>query len=74
MSFSALFPAEPFGATPVVILDGGMGTTLQRENQETLDSAKWSGELLGTQRGREKLGRLHEGWLEVGAEVLGSCS
>lgn len=75
MSFPLLFPSETHGATPVVILDGGMGTTLQRgSDPENLDSAKWSGELLETSAGRQKLARLHEGWIEVGAEVLGSCS
>lgn len=41
MSFSALF--SQLGAQPVVILDGGMGTTLQAPPFElSLDSALWS--------------------------------
>lgn len=38
----ALFPSSSFGERPVVILDGGMGTTLQAPPFELgLDSALW---------------------------------
>ncbi|GAA5890187.1 hypothetical protein JCM5296_002843 [Sporobolomyces johnsonii] len=75
-SLSSLFPVHSYGQTPVVILDGGMGTALQAPPFSlALDSHLWSSELLATSQGRESLERLHNAWItEGGAQVVESCT
>ncbi|GAA5858400.1 hypothetical protein JCM1840_001185 [Sporobolomyces johnsonii] len=75
-SLSSLFPVHSYGQTPVVILDGGMGTSLQAPPFSlSLDSDLWSSELLATPQGRESLERLHHAWItESGAQVVESCT
>ncbi|GAA6055939.1 hypothetical protein JCM3770_005605 [Rhodotorula araucariae] len=59
----------------VVLLDGGMGTTLQAPPFELpLDSALWSSELLATADGRAHLDRLHRTWIDAGADVVETCT
>ncbi|SGY48973.1 BQ5605_C001g00721 [Microbotryum silenes-dioicae] len=70
--FTDVFPSSKFGPTPVVVMDGGMGTTLQAPPfSQNIDSALWSSELLATSEGRETLARLHATWVEAGAECIG---
>ncbi|GAA6008612.1 hypothetical protein JCM10207_007179 [Rhodosporidiobolus poonsookiae] len=52
-----------------------MGTTLQAPPFSlALDSALWSSELLGTEQGRAQLTKLHETWLEAGADIVETCT
>ncbi|GAA5943544.1 hypothetical protein JCM1841_003363 [Sporobolomyces salmonicolor] len=75
-SLSSLFPEHPYGPVPVVILDGGMGTSLEAPPFSlSLDSDLWSSELLGSPQGRETLERLHQTWIgESGAQVVETCT
>ncbi|GAA5835743.1 hypothetical protein JCM11251_007415 [Rhodosporidiobolus azoricus] len=74
-TFSTVFPADRYGVDPVVLLDGGMGTTLQAPPFElALDSALWSSELLGTDEGKAQLTKLHHAWIEAGADVVETCT
>ncbi|GAA6000210.1 homocysteine S-methyltransferase family protein [Rhodotorula paludigena] len=69
--FSSIFPPE----RKVVVLDGGMGTTLQAPPFELgLDSALWSSELLATEPGRAQLDKLHRTWVDAGADVVETCT
>lgn len=55
--------------------DGGMGTTLQAPTFNlALDSALWSSELLASQSGRDQLVRLHDTWIEAGADIVQTCT
>ncbi|SCV71093.1 BQ2448_2681 [Microbotryum intermedium] len=73
--FADVFPSSKFGPRPVVVMDGGMGTTLQAPPfSQNIDSALWSSELLATSEGRETLVRLHATWVDAGAECIGSNS
>ncbi|KAM0788177.1 hypothetical protein ACM66B_001338 [Microbotryomycetes sp. NB124-2] len=59
----------------VLIMDGGMGTTLQAPPFELeLGSALWSSELLTTSEGQQKLVDLHSTWVRHGAQLLGTCT
>ncbi|GAA5840798.1 hypothetical protein JCM9279_001224 [Rhodotorula babjevae] len=70
-TFAGLFPP----ARRVVILDGGMGTTLQAPPFELpLDSALWSSELLADEAGRQQLDRLHRTWIDAGADIVETCT
>ncbi|GAA5986210.1 hypothetical protein JCM11641_002890 [Rhodosporidiobolus odoratus] len=70
-----VFPPARYGSQPVVLLDGGMGTTLQAPPFElSLDSALWSSELLATEQGRAQLAKLHSTWVEAGAQVVETCT
>ncbi|GAA5869638.1 hypothetical protein JCM3774_005500 [Rhodotorula dairenensis] len=61
--------------TPVVVLDGGMGTTLQAPPFNlALDSELWSSELLATETGRDQLARLHDTWIHQGADIIQTCT
>ncbi|BGP30915.1 AdoMet-homocysteine methyltransferase [Rhodotorula toruloides] len=52
-----------------------MGTTLQAPPFELgLDSALWASELLATKDGRAQLERLHQTWLEAGADIVETCT
>ncbi|GAA6058660.1 hypothetical protein JCM10212_004071 [Sporobolomyces blumeae] len=63
------------GKPPVLILDGGMGTTLQSYPiAQALDSNLWSSELLRFKEGRETLEALHRAWIDSGADVVESCT
>ncbi|GAA5852617.1 hypothetical protein JCM8547_002565 [Rhodosporidiobolus lusitaniae] len=74
-SLSTVFPSDRFGDSPVVVLDGGMGTTLQAPPFElALDSALWSSELLANEEGRKTLTKLHETWVDAGADVIETCT
>ncbi|GAA5904517.1 hypothetical protein JCM6882_008930 [Rhodosporidiobolus microsporus] len=74
-TFSRLFPPSTHGPHPVVLLDGGMGTTLQAPPFELkLDSALWSSELLATEEGKAQLTKLHEAWIEAGADIVETCT
>ncbi|GAA6027963.1 hypothetical protein JCM8097_001803 [Rhodosporidiobolus ruineniae] len=67
---SAVFPGRF-----VVVLDGGMGTTLQAPPFDLgLDSALWSSELLADEAGREQLKRLHQAWIDAGADIVETCT
>ncbi|BGO96966.1 hypothetical protein RTG_00289 [Rhodotorula toruloides ATCC 204091] len=71
----SLFPQDSYGTRPVLVLDGGMGTTLQAPPFELgLDSALWSSELLATEDGRAQLERLHKTWLGAGADIVETCT
>lgn len=64
-----------FEDAKVVILDGGMGTTLQAPPYDLpLGSTLWSSELLGSEEGQHRLRDLHQHWVDSGAEILGSCT
>ncbi|GAA5944294.1 hypothetical protein JCM3775_003315 [Rhodotorula graminis] len=70
-TFSGLFPPT----RRVVILDGGMGTTLQAPPFElALDSALWSSELLADEAGCSQLDRLHRTWIDAGADIVETCT
>lgn len=72
---SKLFPSPSDGRRRVVILDGGLGTTLQAPPFSLgLNSALWSSELLATTSGRDQLSKLHHTWIDCGSDVLGSCT
>ncbi|GAA5946695.1 hypothetical protein JCM3765_000351 [Sporobolomyces pararoseus] len=72
---SALFSAAKDGGVPILVLDGGMGTTLQSYPvAQQLDSNLWSSELLKTKEGRETLEDLHSKWIEAGADVVQTCT
>ncbi|GAA5898776.1 uncharacterized protein JCM6883_003422 [Sporobolomyces salmoneus] len=72
---AALFPPAKDGAVPVLVLDGGMGTTLQSYPvAQQLDSNLWSSELLKTREGRETLRDLHSKWIEAGADIVQTCT
>lgn len=97
-TLAELFSGPEFGQ--VVIMDGGMGTTLQvsimtaptscpglrltpwlgsRPAQAPpfelgLDSNLWSSELLATDEGKQTLVKLHQAWVNAGAQVIGSCT
>lgn len=94
-TFAELFAGPDYGQ--VVILDGGMGTTLQVRSGSSraqielgteligcvvqappfelgLDSNLWSSELLATEQGKQTLVKLHQTWIQAGAQVIGSCT
>lgn len=59
----------------LVVLDGGMGTTLQAPPFNlALDSALWSSELLATDAGRHQLANLHHTWIQAGADWVQTCT
>jgi homocysteine S-methyltransferase len=60
-------------ATPVTLLDGGLGTTLEDEHGIKFSSATtplWSSHLLLMPTGQETLRECHRSFLRAGAEVL----
>ncbi|BGP14814.1 hypothetical protein JCM10213_001819 [Rhodosporidiobolus nylandii] len=74
-TLSSVFTPARFGDEPVLLLDGGMGTTLQAPPFElALDSALWSSELLATEEGRAQLKKLHSTFIEAGADVVETCT
>ncbi|GAA5975526.1 hypothetical protein JCM10908_005189 [Rhodotorula pacifica] len=76
-SLSSALPVPQGGSKkpPVLILDGGMGTTLQAPPFNlALDSALWSSELLASQEGRQQLVNLHKTWIEAGADIVQTCT
>ncbi|GAA6010453.1 hypothetical protein JCM11491_006945 [Sporobolomyces phaffii] len=72
---ATLFSPAKDGGVPTLVLDGGMGTTLQSYPvAQALDSNLWSSELLKTANGRDTLRHLHSQWIDAGADVVQTCT
>lgn len=54
----------------VLILDGGMGTTLEDEFAADISSTLWSSSLLSTAQGCDVLQALHGRFVEAGADLI----
>ncbi|KAJ9134389.1 Homocysteine S-methyltransferase [Coniochaeta hoffmannii] len=63
--------------TPILILDGGLGTTLEEKYHIRFSSAEtplWSSHLLLTEQGQETLLRCHEDFIRGGADIVSTAT
>jgi homocysteine S-methyltransferase len=68
-------PAPP--APPILILDGGLGTTLEGKYHirfTSADTPLWSSHLLLSQPGLETLSRCHADFLRAGADIVSTAT